>query len=336
MGILTLQPCRTPPNCKKTLKNLDGSIESEVRPKIKFGTRLIRQWRGETHEVEVSKLGYRISRATYRSLSEIARKITGTRWSGPAFFGIEPASNLSRLRMTSKHVRCAVYTRKSSEEGLEQSFNSLEAQREACRAFILSQKHEGWIAVNIRYDDGGFSGGTMERPALKQLLEDILGGKIETVVVYKVDRLTRSLSDFPKSLTYSIRTASASYRHSAVQHNDFDGTAHFERPAVVRPIRARSNRRKDSRQSCRFEKEGYVDGRRRSSGLRLRRPSPRRQPNGSKNGTHESFENICASVVSVSSKNTWTVRRSAARLELARQGEPQGVPRTLGGPSIIF
>jgi site-specific DNA recombinase len=100
--------------------------------------------------------------------------------------------------MTDKRVRCAIYTRKSSEEGLDQSFNSLEAQREACRAFIQSQKHEGWIAVNTRYDDGGFSGGTMERPALKQLLEDILGGKIETVVVYKVDRLTRSLSDFSK------------------------------------------------------------------------------------------------------------------------------------------
>src|SRR6202140_663307 len=100
--------------------------------------------------------------------------------------------------MTSKHFRCAIYTRKSSEEGLEQSFNSLEAQREACRAFVLSQKHEGWTALNDRYDDGGFSGGTMERPALKQLLADILTGKVDTVVVYKVDRLTRSLTDFSK------------------------------------------------------------------------------------------------------------------------------------------
>lgn len=100
--------------------------------------------------------------------------------------------------MTDKRVRCAIYTRKSSEEGLEQSFNSLEAQREACRAFILSQKHEGWTAVMSGYDDGGYSGGTMERPALKKLLGDILGGEIETVVVYKVDRLTRSLSDFSK------------------------------------------------------------------------------------------------------------------------------------------
>ncbi len=100
--------------------------------------------------------------------------------------------------MADKRVRCAIYTRKSSEEGLDQSFNSLEAQQEACRAFILSQKHEGWTALNTRYDDGGFSGGTMERPALKRLLEDINSGKIETVVVYKVDRLTRSLNDFSK------------------------------------------------------------------------------------------------------------------------------------------
>ena len=77
--------------------------------------------------------------------------------------------------MTDKRVRCAIYTRKSSEEGLEQSFNSLEAQREACCAFILSQKHEGWTALNAHYDDGGFSGGTMERPALKRLLDDIHG-----------------------------------------------------------------------------------------------------------------------------------------------------------------
>jgi len=100
--------------------------------------------------------------------------------------------------MTDKRVRCAIYTRKSSEEGLEQSFNSLEAQQEACRAYILSQKHEGWTVLNTRYDDGGFSGGTMERPALELLLEDIKAGKIETVVVYTVDRLTRSLNDFSR------------------------------------------------------------------------------------------------------------------------------------------
>ena len=94
--------------------------------------------------------------------------------------------------------RCAVYTRKSSEEGLEQDFNSLHAQREACEAFIKSQQGEGWRLVKTAYDDGGVSGGTMERPALQRLLEDIRHGLIDVVVVYKVDRLTRSLADFAK------------------------------------------------------------------------------------------------------------------------------------------
>ena len=95
-------------------------------------------------------------------------------------------------------TRCAIYTRKSSEEGLEQDFNSLDAQRESCEAFVLSQKHEGWIALPEMYDDGGISGATMDRPALKRLLSDIEAGQIDTVVVYKVDRLTRSLGDFAK------------------------------------------------------------------------------------------------------------------------------------------
>ena len=94
--------------------------------------------------------------------------------------------------------RCATYTRKSSEEGLEQDFNSLDAQREACEAYIRSQKSEGWTLISTRYDDGGYSGGTLDRPGLTRLLEDIDAGKIDTVVVYKVDRLTRSLADFAK------------------------------------------------------------------------------------------------------------------------------------------
>ena len=97
-------------------------------------------------------------------------------------------------------VRCAIYTRKSSEEGLEQSFNSLDAQREACHAYILSQRHEGWRVVDRQYDDGGYSGGSMERPGLTRLLQDIDAGRIDTIVVYKVDRLTRSLADFAKMI----------------------------------------------------------------------------------------------------------------------------------------
>src|SRR5262249_9846752 len=97
-------------------------------------------------------------------------------------------------------VRCAIYTRKSSEERLDQEFNSLQAQREACEAFINSQRHEGWACLRTAYDDGGFSGATMERPALQQLLADIGAGRVDTVVVYTIDRLTRSLADFAKSV----------------------------------------------------------------------------------------------------------------------------------------
>src|SRR5438093_5512184 len=101
-------------------------------------------------------------------------------------------------RPPTRKMRCAIYTRKSSEEGLEQAFNSLDAQREACAAFVLSQKHEGWTVLPALYDDGGFSGGTIDRPALQRLLADIGAGKVDVVVVYKIDRLTRSLFDFAK------------------------------------------------------------------------------------------------------------------------------------------
>jgi len=98
----------------------------------------------------------------------------------------------------SKIVRCAIYTRKSDERGLEQEFNSLDAQREACDAFIASQRHEGWKRTPNVYDDGGLSGGTMDRPALQRLLSDVRAGKVDCIVVYKIDRLTRSLADFAR------------------------------------------------------------------------------------------------------------------------------------------
>src|SRR5476651_269754 len=100
--------------------------------------------------------------------------------------------------MTGKVRRCAVYTRKSSEEGLDQSFNSLDAQREACESYIRSQAHEGWKLVKTAYDDGGFSGGTLERPALQRLLADLGRALVDVIVVYKIDRLTRSLADFAR------------------------------------------------------------------------------------------------------------------------------------------
>ena len=122
------------------------------------------------------------------------------------------ANFLELFNMIKNKIRCAIYTRKSCEEGLEQDFNSLDAQREACEAYIKSQMHEGWILIEKEYNDGGYSGGTMERPTFKDLMNDIKDDKIDIVVVYKVDRLTRSLMDFSKSSKYLISTKLLSYR----------------------------------------------------------------------------------------------------------------------------
>ncbi len=143
--------------------------------------------------------------------------------------------------------RCAIYTRKSTEEGLEQSFNSLDAQREACAAYILSQRHEGWTELSDRYDDGGFSGGSMERPGLQQLLTDVSAGRIDVIVVYKVDRLTRALSDFAKmvevfdgagvsfvSVTQAFNTTSSMGRLTL---NVLLSFAQFEREVTAERIR---------------------------------------------------------------------------------------------------
>src|ERR1700726_2724468 len=102
------------------------------------------------------------------------------------------------LPLVRRKLRCAIYTRKSTEEGLDMEFNSLDAQREACEAYIVSQRAEGWLLVEDRYDDGGVSGGTLERPALNRLLADLKAGKIDVVLVYKIDRLSRSMFDFLK------------------------------------------------------------------------------------------------------------------------------------------
>ena len=144
-------------------------------------------------------------------------------------------------------VRCAIYTRKSSDEGLDQEFNSLDAQREACEAYITSQRRAGWVALPDIYDDGGLSGGTMERPALQRLLTDIKAGKVQIVVVYKVDRLTRSLCDFAKIVDVLDAHDDLRVGHPAVQHHDVDGPADAEHAAVVRPVRARAHRRAHSR-----------------------------------------------------------------------------------------
>jgi DNA invertase Pin-like site-specific DNA recombinase len=146
-----------------------------------------------------------------------------------------------------RKLRCAVYTRKSTEEGLDMEFNSLDAQREACEAYVASQKAEGWLLVPDRYDDGGFSGGTLERPALKRLLADIEDGHIDVVVVYKIDRLSRSLMDFAKlvevfdrggvtfvSVTQSFNTTTSMGRLTL---NILLSFAQFEREVIGERIR---------------------------------------------------------------------------------------------------
>jgi len=146
-----------------------------------------------------------------------------------------------------RRLRCAIYTRKSSEEGLDMEFNSLDAQREACEAYIASQRSEGWVATRERYDDGGFSGGTLERPGLKQLLADIDDGLIDVLVVYKIDRLSRSLMDFSKlveifdrngvtfvSVTQSFNTTTSMGRLTL---NILLSFAQFEREVIGERIR---------------------------------------------------------------------------------------------------
>jgi site-specific DNA recombinase len=146
-----------------------------------------------------------------------------------------------------RKLRCAVYTRKSTEEGLEMEFNSLDAQRDACEAYIASQKSEGWVELADRYDDGGFSGGTLERPALRRLLADIEDGRIDVVVVYKIDRLSRSLMDFAKlvevfdrngvtfvSVTQSFNTTTSMGRLTL---NILLSFAQFEREVIGERIR---------------------------------------------------------------------------------------------------
>ena len=144
-------------------------------------------------------------------------------------------------------LRCAVYTRKSSEEGLEQEFNSLDAQREACEAYIASQRSEGWVLIRDQYDDGGISGGTLERPALQRLMSDIEDGLVDVVVVYKIDRLSRSLMDFSKlvevfdrnnvtfvSVTQSFNTTTSMGRLTL---NILLSFAQFEREVTAERIR---------------------------------------------------------------------------------------------------
>jgi len=151
------------------------------------------------------------------------------------------------IKTSTATVRCAIYTRKSSDEGLEQEFNSLDAQYEACAAYIASQRHEGWLLINDRYDDGGISGGHLDRPALQRLMNDVEAGRVDRIVIYKIDRLTRSLTDFAKlverldragasfvSVTQAFNTATSMGRLTL---NVLLSFAQFEREVTAERIR---------------------------------------------------------------------------------------------------
>jgi site-specific DNA recombinase len=183
-----------------------------------------------------------------------------------------------------RRIRCAIYTRKSSEDGLEQEFNSLDAQREASEAYILSQKHDGWAVMLDFYDDGGLSGGTLERPALKRLLDDVSAGKIDVIVVYKVDRLTRSLADFARivdtldkhqvsfvSVTQHFNTTSSMGRLTL---NVLLSFAQFEREIAGERIRDKT--RPPNAKVCGWVEPFHLVIRSKTAGLRLWKVRPPR------------------------------------------------------------
>ena len=213
------------------------------------GTRLIREYRGVEHTVTVLADGYEWEGRPYRSLSAIARAITGTRWNGLGLLWRQAAGECGMTKPITRKLRCAVYTRKSTEEGLEQEFNSLHAQREACEAYVASQRSEGWALIREPYDDGGFSGGTLERPGAEAAARRHRGG---------ADRRRRGLQDRPAvALADGLLEARRGLRprrrhlrlgHPVVQHHDLDGPAHAQHPAHLRPVRARGHRRAHPRQ----------------------------------------------------------------------------------------
>ena len=182
---------------------------------------------------------------------------------------------------------CAIYTRKSTEHNLDLEFNSLDAQREACEAYIKSQAHEGWRLIRDRYDDGGVSGASLDRPALQKLLADVRAGKIDIVVVYKVDRLTRSLADFAKlvelfdrhgvsfvSITQSFNTTSSMGRLTL---NVLLSFAQFEREVIGERVRDKIAASK---------RKGIWVGGPRSARLSVRRQEARRGAGGGGGGAH--------------------------------------------------
>ena len=201
---------------------------------------------------------------------------------------------------STKSVRCAIYTRVSTDQGLEQDFNSLDAQYDASQAYIRSQAHAGWTLLRAKYDDGGFSGGNTDRPALQRLLEDVRAGKIDVIVVYKVDRLTRSLADFAKLVELFDRAQCVlRLGHPAVQHHHLDGPADAERAAVVCPVRARGHLRAHPGQDRRLQAQGSLGRRHGAARLRHEGPQDHGQRAGGRDGSEPSSAAISSSAASI-------------------------------------
>ena len=187
-----------------------------------------------------------------------------------------------------RRLRCAIYTRKSSEEGLDMEFNSLDAQREACEAYIASQKAEGWVCLRDKYDDGGFSGGTLDRPALKELIADIEDGLV---------RRDRGLQDRPPQpradgfleAGRDLRPPRCHLRlrHAVLQHHHLHGAADAEHPTQLCPVRARGHRRADPRQGRCVAQEGHLDGWTGAAGLQREGPQADRGPRRGRDGADD-------------------------------------------------
>ena len=224
-------------------------------------------------------------------------------------------------------MRCAIYTRKSTEDGLEQEFNSLDAQRESGEAFIKSQAHEGWTCVADHYDDGGFTGGNMDRPALQtaagrhrgradRLRRGLQGGPIEPVAA----RLRPDDGD--------VREASGLVRlgDPAVQHGQFDGAAHLERAAFVRPVRARDDQRADPRQDRRRPPQRKMGRRNAAAGLQRRRHEARVEPDEAEQvrqifGLYLDHDGLIP-VVEELERRGWRTKRWTTRKGTERGGRP--------------
>ena len=286
----------------ETLKRL-AALAEELEPRGSrsrsgnmpvAGTRLLREWQGVAAHRHGAGRRLRVSGPALqvalghcpRDHRHALERLAVLRAAQPE--GSRPMKTAASSKPIVRKLRCAVYTRKSSEEGLDMEFNSLDAQREACEAYVASQRSEGWVLVPDRYDDGGISGATLERPALKRLLRDVEAGLVDVVVVYKIDRLSRSLTDFSRlvevfeandvtfvSVTQSFNTTTSMGRLTL---NILLSFAQFEREVIGERIRDKF---------AGLAEQGHVDGRQRAARLSRREPQAAHRGGGGRDRPHD-------------------------------------------------